>query len=97
MNSPKNYVTLWSQLGRVEKWLSLFTLCTLYTFSFYIIYLFILFLVALGLHRCVKAFSSCGEQGLLYSRGARASDRGGFSCGAGDLGTRVSEVAAPGL
>ena len=30
------------------------------------IYLFILFLAMLGLHCCVRAFSSCGEQGLLF-------------------------------
>ena len=87
-----------AQLGRVEKWLSLFTLCTFYTFSFCIICLFVSFLVALGLHRGVKAFSGCGERGLFYSWGARASDRGGFSCcGARALGTWVSVVAAPGL
>ena len=27
---------------------------------------FYLFLAALGLHSCVRAFSSCGEQGLLF-------------------------------
>ena len=49
-------------------------------------------------HRGVKAFSGCGERGLFYSWGARASDRGGFSCcGARALGTWVSVVAAPGL
>ena len=31
------------------------------------IYFFIyLFLAALGLHCCARAFSSCGEQGLLF-------------------------------
>ena len=30
---------------------------------FYFIYLF---LAALGLHCCVRAFSSCGERGLLF-------------------------------
>ena len=30
------------------------------------IYLFILFLAALGLRCCVRAFSSCGERGLLF-------------------------------
>ena len=30
------------------------------------IYLCILFLAVLGLHCCVWAFSSCGEQGLLF-------------------------------
>ena len=36
-------------------------------FYFFKIYLFIyLFLAALGLRCCVRAFSSCGEQGLLF-------------------------------
>ena len=26
----------------------------------------LLFLAALGLHRCARAFSSCGERGLLF-------------------------------
>ena len=30
------------------------------------IYLFYLFLAALGLCCCVRAFSSCGERGLLF-------------------------------
>ena len=30
------------------------------------IYLIYLFLAALGLHCCTWAFSSCGEQGLLF-------------------------------
>ena len=30
------------------------------------IYLFILFLAALGLRCCARAFSSCGERGLLF-------------------------------
>ena len=34
----------------------------------------------LGLRWCVRAFSSCSEQGLLSSCGARASHCGGFSC-----------------
>ena len=34
----------------------------------------------LGLHCCSWAFSSCGEQGLLSSFGARASHCSGFSC-----------------
>ena len=34
---------------------------------FYFFYKFIyLFLAALGLHCCVRAFSSCREQGLLF-------------------------------
>ena len=36
-------------------------------FLFLKIYVFIyLFLAALGLHCCMRAFSSCGEQGLLF-------------------------------
>ena len=36
-------------------------------FFFFLINLFIyLFLAALGLHCCVRAFSSCGEWGLLF-------------------------------
>ena len=30
------------------------------------LYLMIFFLAALGLHCCVQAFSSCGEQGPLF-------------------------------
>ena len=33
---------------------------------FILFILFILFLAALGLHCCVQAFSTCGEQGLLF-------------------------------
>ena len=33
--------------------------------NFFLINLF-LFLAALGLHCCTRAFSSCGEQGLLF-------------------------------
>ena len=34
--------------------------------NFFLIYLFYLFLAALGLPCCVRAFSSCREQGLLF-------------------------------
>ena len=37
-------------------------------------------LAVLGLHCCVHAFSSCGEQGLLSSYSAWASHCSGFSC-----------------
>ena len=47
-------------------------------------------LAALGLRCCMKAFSSCGERGLLSSCDARASPCGSFSClqstGSGDCG-----------
>ena len=36
-------------------------------FAFFILFYFIyLFLAVLGLHCCARAFSSCGEQGLLF-------------------------------
>ena len=38
------------------------------------------FLAALGLCCCARAFSSCGEQGLLFSCGVRASHCGVLSC-----------------
>ena len=48
--------------------------------------LFIYLLTVLGLCCCVRAFSSCGEQGRLCN-GAWASHHGGFSCwGAQALG-----------
>ena len=46
--------------------------CVLHSFFFnkfiyiYFIFLFILFLAALGLRCCTRAFSSCGERGLLF-------------------------------
>ena len=58
---------------------------------------FFFFLAALGLPCCMRAFSSCGEQGLLCC-GAWASHCGDFSCcGARALGTRASVVVARGL
>ena len=30
------------------------------------LFIYLLFLAALGLRYCVQAFSSCGEQGLLF-------------------------------
>ena len=56
-----------------------------------------LFLVVLGLPQCAWAFSTCGEQGLLSSCGAWASQCSGFSCAAQVLGTWASVVAARGL
>ena len=55
-----------------------------FSFFFKFIYFFILFLAVLGLRCLVQAFSSCGEQGLLFVavRGllvAVASCCGGFS------------------
>ena len=70
---------MWSILENVP-W-DLKRMCTLVLFK-KIIYLFLLWTV-LGLRYFVRTFSSCGEQGLLYS-GAWASRCDGFSCcGAG--------------
>ena len=41
-----------------------FLMLLLYYYYYY--YYFNLFLAALGLHCYVRAFSSCGEQGLLF-------------------------------
>ena len=55
-------------------------------------------MVALDLHCCVLALSSCSERGLLSGCGAQASHCGGFSCcGALVLGSQASVFAAPGL
>ena len=53
-------------------------LCVSFLSNFYLcIYLF---LAVLGLHCCVRAFSSCGFWGLLSSCSAQAFHCGGFSC-----------------
>ena len=36
------------------------------SFYFILFLFFYLFLAALGLHCCARAFSSCGERGLLF-------------------------------
>ena len=65
---------------------------------FFLIYLIYLFLAALGLHCCVWAFSSCGEQGLLF-----VAVRGllivvaSVCCRARALGTRALVVVECGL
>ena len=58
-------------------------------------------MAVLGLRCYMQAFSSCGEQGLLFIavRGLlKASHCGGFSCcGAWALGSRASVVVARGF
>ena len=57
-----------------------------------------LFLVVLGLCCCIQAFSSCSEQGLLFSRVAWTSHCDGFSCyGAQTPGCLGSAAAACGI
>ena len=65
---------------------------------FLFLFLFnLLFLAVLDLRCCARAFSSCGEGGLLCC-GAQASHCGGFSCcGARALGARASVVVARGF
>ena len=59
---------------------------------------FFFFLPALGLRCCVQAFSSCGEQGLLFVavRGLRIAVAS-LCCGAWTLGAQASVVVARGL
>ena len=60
--------------------------------NFFYVHKFIsLFMAVLGLCRCTRAFSSCGEQGLLSSCGMLASHCGGVSyCRAWALECRLS-------
>ena len=61
----------------------------------FFINLFILFLAALGLPCCTRAFSSCGERGLLFVavRGLLIAVAS-LCCGAQALGTQASVVVA---
>ena len=73
---------------------------TFYIFLKKLIYFIYLFLAVFGLRCCVRAFSSCGEEGAgaTHPCGARASHCRGFSrCGAQDLGAWASVVVARGL
>ena len=63
-------------------------------FNFFIILVYLL-LIALGLHCCTWAFSSCREQELTSSSSAQASHWNGFYCyGAQALEASVSVSAA---
>ena len=54
---------------------------------FFLRFIYCLFLVVLGFHCCMRAFSNCGEWGLLSTCSAWASYCGSFSCcTAGALG-----------
>ena len=46
----------------------------------FVLFKIYLFMVVLGLHCSISAFSSCSEWGLLCSLGAWASYCNGFSC-----------------
>ena len=69
-----------------------FTQCEVFIYLF--IYLFIYFFSCAGSLFLLRLFSSCSEQGLLSSCGARAPYCRGFSCRALALGAQVSVVAA---
>ena len=58
---------------------------------------FSFFLAALGLHCCVRVFSSCGEWGLLFAVVHELLIAVASHCGAQALGARASVVAAHGL
>ena len=70
---------------------------TVFLMFFLFIYLFILFLAALGLCCCTQAFSSCGEQGLLFIAVHRLLIAVASHCGARALGTQASLVVAHSL
>ena len=60
-------------------------------------YYFFKFLAALGLHCCAWAFSSCGEQGLLFLAVRGHLTAVASRCRARALGPRASVVVARGL
>ena len=55
------------------------------------------FLAALGLHRCARAFSGCGERGLPFVAVHRLLIAVASHCGARALGAQASRVVARGL
>ena len=67
-------------------------------YFFLFLYFIYLFLAALGLHCCVQAFSSCGEQGLFFAvvHGLLIAVAS-LCCRAWALGARASVAVACGL
>ena len=66
--------------------------------KFIYLFIYLLFLAALGLRCCVRAFSSCGEGGLLFVAVRGLLITVAFlCCGARALGARSSVVVAHGL
>ena len=68
----------------------------IFFFFFNYFYLFI-YLAALGLHCRAWAFSSCGEQGLLFIEVRGPLSVVASRCGAQAVGTQSSVVVARGL
>ena len=66
---------------------------TLAFFFFFFNNFIYLFLAALGLHCCVRAFSSCGERGLLFAVHGLLIAVASL-CGAQALGARASVFVA---
>ena len=57
----------WLRISLKElQWVLISSHAVIFLFFFLIYLLMYLFLAALGLHCCARAFSSCGEQGLLF-------------------------------
>ena len=63
----------------------------------YFIILFLFYLAALGLCCCARAFSICGERGLLFLAVHGLLIGMASRCGARALGVRASVVVARGL
>ena len=70
-----------------------------YTFLFFVFggFFIYLFLAALGLRCCARAFSGCGERGLLFVVVRGLLTVVASRCGARALGVQASVVAALGL
>ena len=82
-----------------KTFLCLFSVCMLGGLLSYMVIFFYLFILAsVGLCCCTWAFSSCGEQGLIFTAVAQASHCRGFPCcGALALDTGASIIASHGL
>ena len=68
-----------------------------FLFNEFIFISFILFLAMLVLRCCARAFSGCGEQGLLFVVVRRLLIAVASRCGAWALGAQASVVVAHGL
>ena len=79
--------------------LVIFCVCV-YVFVFWFFYIFIFILAALGLRYCARAFSSCGEPGLLFIAVRRLlllQSTGSRQVGFSSCGMQASVVVTPGL
>ena len=75
-----------------------FALCHLFIFLKTLLKKIIYLLSALGLRCCARAFSSCGERGLLFvAVHGLLIVVASLCCGAWTLGTRASVIVAHGL